>query len=92
VDEYQAATRPDYLSWGTDQVNHSTYNTDTWVPSAYDSNMMRRSDSWWCFGLVIGFFDHFNTWLITTLNCSSIADHHTSQFTRAHSLLLDVSW
>jgi tubulin gamma len=29
VDEYQAATRPDYLSWGTDQVNHSTYNTDT---------------------------------------------------------------
>lgn len=22
VDEYQAATRPDYLSWGMDQVNH----------------------------------------------------------------------
>jgi tubulin gamma len=22
VDEYNAATRPDYLSWGTDQVNH----------------------------------------------------------------------
>lgn len=22
VDEYNAATRPDYLSWGTDQVKH----------------------------------------------------------------------
>lgn len=43
VDEYQAATRPDYLSWGTDQVNHSTVQTR--VPSALDSNVMCRSDS-----------------------------------------------
>jgi tubulin gamma len=27
VDEYQAATRPNYLSWGTDQVSHSTVKT-----------------------------------------------------------------
>jgi tubulin gamma len=27
VDEYHAATRPDYLSWGTDQVNHLYLST-----------------------------------------------------------------
>lgn len=27
VDEYHAATRPDYLSWGTDQVNHFYLST-----------------------------------------------------------------
>jgi hypothetical protein len=31
VDEYQAATRPDYLSWGTDQVYHSTILTQEYL-------------------------------------------------------------
>lgn len=31
VDEYQAATRPDYLSWGTDQVYHSTIQTQEYL-------------------------------------------------------------
>jgi len=34
VDEYQAATRPDYLSWGMDQVNHLYLTTIHSVPSA----------------------------------------------------------
>jgi len=37
VDEYQAATRPDYLSWGMDQVNHLNLATIQSVPSAADS-------------------------------------------------------
>jgi hypothetical protein len=44
------------------------------------------------FRLDIGFIEHFITKLITTLNYSAIAHFHTLQFTRAHSLLLDVSW
>lgn len=36
VDEYQAATRPDYLSWGMDQVNHLCLATIQGVPSAAD--------------------------------------------------------
>jgi len=36
VDEYQAATRPDYLSWGMDQVNHLYLATIQSVPSAVD--------------------------------------------------------
>jgi hypothetical protein len=45
-------------------------------------------DSWWGFGLVTGFNDHFNTQLITTLN-------HQSTQTSVLSLLqspLVVSW
>jgi hypothetical protein len=37
------------------------------------------------FGLVIGFIDHFNTQLMTTLNYSAIADPHTLQFTTART-------
>jgi hypothetical protein len=44
------------------------------------------------FGLEIGFIDHFNTRLVTTLNYSVIADLYTLQITRInaknlHSLL-----
>jgi hypothetical protein len=35
------------------------------------------------FGLIIGFIDHFNTQLVTTLNYSAIAYLHNSQITRA---------
>jgi hypothetical protein len=41
----------------------------------------RRSDSWQGLGLEIGFIDHFNTRLVTTLNYSAIADFHTLQIT-----------
>jgi hypothetical protein len=34
-------------------------------------------DSQWGFGLDIGFMDHFNMQLITTLNYSAIANFHT---------------
>jgi hypothetical protein len=36
-------------------------------------------------GLEIGFIDHFNTWLVTVLNYSAIANLHTSPITTAHS-------
>jgi hypothetical protein len=39
------------------------------------------------FGLEIGFIDHFNTQLVTTLNYSAIADFHTLQITTAHAKL-----
>jgi hypothetical protein len=42
---------------------------------------------WWL-DLVI----HFNTQLITTLNYSAIADLHTLQFARAHSLVFLVCY
>jgi hypothetical protein len=32
------------------------------------------------FGLEIGFFDHFNTQLVTTLNYNAIADLHILKF------------
>jgi hypothetical protein len=32
-------------------------------------------------GLEIGFIHHFNTRLVSILNCSAIADFHTLQFT-----------
>jgi hypothetical protein len=35
------------------------------------------------FGLVTVFIDHFNTWLVTTLNYSAIAHLHTLQITTA---------
>jgi hypothetical protein len=38
------------------------------------------------FGLDIGFIDHFNTWLVTTLNCSTIANFHTLHNSRAFSV------
>jgi hypothetical protein len=37
------------------------------------------------FGLGIGFIDHFNTRLVTTLTYSAIADLHTLQITTAHA-------
>jgi hypothetical protein len=37
------------------------------------------------FGLEIGFIDHFNTRLVTTLNYSAVADLHTLQITRGHA-------
>jgi hypothetical protein len=37
------------------------------------------------FGLQIGFIDHFNTRLVTTLNYSTIADVHSLQITTAHA-------
>jgi hypothetical protein len=37
------------------------------------------------FGLEIGFIDHFNTRLVTTLNYSAVADLHNSQITIAHA-------
>jgi hypothetical protein len=37
------------------------------------------------FGLDIGFIDHFNTPLITTLNYSAIDNFDMLQFTRAHA-------
>jgi hypothetical protein len=40
------------------------------------------------FGLEIRFTDHFNTRLVTTLNYSAIADLHTLQITRPHTLSL----
>jgi hypothetical protein len=43
------------------------------------------SDSWWSFGLDIGFTDHFNTQFIITRNYSAIAILHTSQFTVTHT-------
>jgi hypothetical protein len=45
------------------------------------------SDSLWGFGLEIGFIDHFNTHLVTTLNYGTIADLRTLQITRAHRLV-----
>jgi hypothetical protein len=35
--------------------------------------------------LIIGFIDHFNIPLVTTLNYSAIADLHTLQFTTAYA-------
>jgi hypothetical protein len=42
------------------------------------------SDSRQGFGLEIGFIDHFNTQLMTTLNYSAIPNLHILQITRAH--------
>jgi hypothetical protein len=36
------------------------------------------------FGFEIGFTDHFNTRLVTTLNYSAIVDFHTLQIATAH--------
>jgi hypothetical protein len=47
--------------------------------------VMRISDYQQGFGLEIGFIDHFNTRLVTTLNNSIIADLHTLQITTAHT-------
>jgi hypothetical protein len=43
------------------------------------------SDSRLAFGLEIGFVDHFNLRIVTTLNYSAIADLHTLQITTAHA-------
>jgi hypothetical protein len=40
---------------------------------------------WLSTGFWIGFIDHFNTWLVTALNYSAIADLHTWQITTAHT-------
>jgi hypothetical protein len=37
------------------------------------------------FGLEIGFIDHINTRLVTTINYSTIAYLHTLQITTAHA-------
>jgi hypothetical protein len=37
------------------------------------------------FGMEIGFIDHFNTRLVTTINYSDITDFHTSQINKAHA-------
>jgi hypothetical protein len=37
------------------------------------------------YGLDIGFSEHFNTGLVTTLHYGAIADLHTSQSTTAHA-------
>jgi hypothetical protein len=42
------------------------------------------SDYWRDFDLDIGFIDHFNIWIVTTLNYSAITDLHTLQVTTAH--------
>jgi hypothetical protein len=44
------------------------------------------------FGLEIGFIDHFNTQLVTTLNYSVIADLHILQIIRAHRLVFSVCY
>jgi hypothetical protein len=43
------------------------------------------SDSQQGFGLEIGFIDHFNTRLVTTLNYSTFTDLHTLRITREHT-------
>jgi hypothetical protein len=45
----------------------------------------RMSDSQRGFGLDIGFTDHLNTQLVTTLNYSAIANFHTLYITTAHA-------
>jgi hypothetical protein len=65
----------------------------------FDHIVTCMSDYRWGFGLEIGFIDHFNTRLMTTLNYSAIADLHTLQITRASLSLFQpavcsplVSW
>jgi hypothetical protein len=40
--------------------------------------------------LEIGFIDHFNTRLVTTLKYSAIADLHTSQIITAHAIFFSL--
>jgi hypothetical protein len=37
------------------------------------------------YGLEVGFIDHFNTWLVTTLNYITITDLHILQITTAQA-------
>jgi hypothetical protein len=53
-----------------------------------DSVVAIMSDCRRGFELEIGFIDHFNTRLVTTLNCRAIADFHTLQITTAHAVFL----
>jgi hypothetical protein len=49
-------------------------------------------DSQQSFGLEIGFIDHINTRVATTIIYSSIADLHTLQITRADSLVFSFCY
>jgi ethanolamine utilization microcompartment shell protein EutS len=53
---------------------------------------MCMSDSLRPFGLEIGFIDRFSTRLVTTFNYSAIADLHALQISRAHRLIISVSF
>jgi hypothetical protein len=44
------------------------------------------------FGLVIGFIDHINTHLMTTLTYRAISYLHTLQIARAHRLVFLVCY
>jgi hypothetical protein len=46
--------------------------------------IVTRSDYRRGSGLEIGFIEHINTWLVTTLNYSAIANLHDLQITTAH--------
>jgi ethanolamine utilization microcompartment shell protein EutS len=54
--------------------------------------VMCMSDSWWGFGLDIGFIDHFNIQLVITLNYSAITELHTLQVTVTHTLVFSVCY
>jgi hypothetical protein len=43
------------------------------------------SDSSWAFGLEIGFMDHFNTRLFTTINYNTITDYNILHITITHA-------
>jgi hypothetical protein len=56
----------------------------TYIFAVVITIVMPRSDCRRGFGLEIGFIDHFNTRLVTTLHYSAIADLHTLQIITAH--------
>jgi hypothetical protein len=65
------------------QVLNSFLRLSPWYFPAFGMPCM--SDYRRGLGLEIGFIDQFNTWLVTTLNYSAIADLYTSQITTAHA-------
>jgi hypothetical protein len=48
-------------------------------------HIVTRSDYRQDFGLEIGFIDHLNTRLVTTLNYTTVVDFHALQITTAHA-------
>jgi hypothetical protein len=78
------------LLWRLGELETKSY---AWVNESKNINCIRQqlqnTDMWWSdyqqdFGLEIGFTDHFNIRLVTTLNYSSIVNLHTLQITIAH--------
>jgi hypothetical protein len=49
------------------------------------TNVTWGSDYRWDLNWETRFIDHFNTWLVTTFNCSAIANLHTLQTTTANA-------